>query len=52
MCDVADSPRLTRGCACRREGTVATLGVQELRRAVADLGALRVRWALAGGLTI
>ena len=46
------APRLTRGCVCRRESTVATLVEQELRRAVADLDALRVRWALVGGLAI
>jgi hypothetical protein len=42
----------TQGCACRRESTVASPVELEFRKAVADLDALEVRWALIGGLAI
>jgi len=47
-------PRLrrTRGCACRRGNVIAPPVDSALRRAVADLDALKVRWALIGGLAV
>src|ERR1035438_67800 len=44
--------RLTRGCDCRRGNVMASPVESALRRAVADLDALKVRWALIGGLAV
>lgn len=50
---LADRPRLAAGCACRQENRIVATPVESaLRRAVADLNARRIGWALVGGLAV